>query len=88
MGYELSKPMLRAELEADLKRCALAVSIVSCVATVYTIHAHYPCTAHLPCTLSMCLHSILLSIAGSVKEGSQKKVQYALHQSSCIDGAL
>ena len=38
MGYELSKPMLRAELEADLKRCALAVSIVSCVATVYTIH--------------------------------------------------
>ena len=21
MGYELSKPMLRAELEADLKRC-------------------------------------------------------------------
>ena len=73
MGYELSKPMLRAELEADLKRCELTVSIVSCVATVYTIHAHYPCTA------TMCLHSIHIPIAGSVKEGSQKKVQYARH---------
>ena len=44
MGYELSKPMLRAELEADLKRCALAVSIVSCTATVHTIHVELPCT--------------------------------------------
>ena len=61
MGYELSKPMLRAELEADLKRCALTVSIVSCIATMYTIHEQsknhislikqayaHPCTAYLP----------------------------------------
>ena len=34
MGYELSKPHLRAELEADLKRCGL-----SCYG--YTIHCTY-----------------------------------------------
>ena len=38
MGYELSKPMLRAELEADLKRCALTVSSVSCTAIMYSYY--------------------------------------------------
>ena len=45
MGYELSKPMLRAELEADLKRCALTVSSVSCTATMYSYYVQLLCIA-------------------------------------------
>ena len=71
MGYELSKPMLRAELEADLKRCAdceqsSTAVVYSCCVQLLCIHT----PSYIPCMYSY----IHVSTVGSVKEGSQRKV--------------
>ena len=54
-----------------------------CTATMYSSHVQLPCTAthHNHTAIYMYIH---IPTVGSVKEESQKKVQYALIHGQCI----